>query len=193
MRIEIVRRVRINGGKTFEEPIDSFVKNFMLLLRSIFLQSGQTAKDVEGVERGIGAGYGVWSHYGGSGYAGFRLDAPEGNDSYGVVVGQSNYPVSPEDHNLHRKIHHGSEDGKLYYRACNVGGVTVVGNKVSMVISREFVNYGSTVVEVGEVGLVGLVSGTNNKFLIVRDTFDPRVQINPNEVATFEFEMYIEV
>jgi len=194
MKIEIVRRVRINGEKIFEEPINSFVKNFMLLLKSIFLHSEQTAKDTEGVERGIGCGWKrSWCDLWGHGITGFRLNAPEGDDSYGIIIGKSNYPVSPEDYNLYYKIHHGSEDGKLYYRACNVGDVNVVGNKVSMVISREFVNYGSTVVEVGEVGLVGVCPHTNNKFLIVRDTFDPRVQINPNEVATFEFEMYIEV
>ena len=172
----------------------SFVKNFMLLLRSIFLQSEQTAKDVGGAERGIGIKYWVdldWNTK--WGYAGFRLDAPEGNDSYGIVIGYDNINVTPDDYALYAPITHGSEDGKLYYRACNVGEVTVVGNKVSMVISREFVNYGSTVVEVGEVGLVGLCTVTNNKFLIVRDTYLPRRQIPPNKEYWLKCRVEVEV
>jgi len=199
MRLGIVWEgvLRDERGRVIDRHVkksQSFVKNFMLLLRSVFLQSGQTAKDIEGVERGIGLEYRVWNDFGDCyGVAGFRLNAPEGDDSYGIVVGYDNITVTPDDYALYTPITHGSEDGKLYYRACNVGDVNVVGNKVSMVISREFVNYGSTVVEVGEVGLVGFIPSNGYKFLIVRDTYSPRRQIPPNKEYWLKCRVEVEV
>jgi len=202
MRLGIVWEgvLRDERGRVIDRHVkksQSFVKNFMLLLRGIFLQSGQTAKDVNGEVREIGVGYGrpgysIWMNYEWH-LAGFRLDAPEGDDSYGIVVGYDNITVTPDDYALYTPITHGSEDGKLYYRACNVGDVNVVGNKVSMVISREFVNYGSTVVEVGEMGLVGVCPYTNNKFLIVRDTYSSRRQIPPNKEYWLKCRVEVEV
>jgi len=194
MRIVINKKVCINGNKIVEKPIDSFVKNFLILLRSLFLATAQNVVGVDGHTRSVGAKYKVWGNLETrSGIGGLSVNAPEGDDSYGIIVGQANTPVTPDDYKLYSKIQHGTGLGQLYYRECQVQEVGIVGNKIVLTISRQFVNYSSSNVNVGEVGLVVNTTKDNYKVLIIRDTYDPVVTIAPNDEATFEFDIYVVV
>jgi len=193
MKITINKKVYINGSKVVEKPIDSFVKNFLILLRSIFLATTQNVVDVDGNTRSVGVEYHVWERGIINETGGFLVNAPEGDDSYGIIVGQANTPVTPDDFKLYSKIQHGTGVGQLYYRQCQVQEVGVVGNKIVLTISRQFVNYSGSNVNVGEVGLVVNTKGSNYKVLIIRDVYDPVVTITPNDEATFEFDIYVVV
>jgi len=191
MKVQVrwIDELRENGKviSRSERVSQSFVKNFLILLRSVFLYQAQDVVDVEGNTRTTGAKHCVsWGKSSGHavtmcGYGGLQVKAPEGNDTYGIVAGLHNIPVTADDYKLWEKIPHGSEDGKLYYRACNVSEAGVVGNKINLTISREFVNYGSVNVEVGEVGLIVNIPHDNYKILIIRDIYDPKKTIPPNK------------
>ena len=182
--------------KEYEKDARSFVKNFLMALYSSLINGTVSLVDVNGntiTNTGI---IGVWSNNwcnsgraswcnGGTmklGCAGYlELNAPEGNDSYGIVVGTGATPVSPDDYKLEQKIPHGSGDNQLYYQKTSVGKPNVSDGKVKLTISRVFRNDGSVDLNINEVGLQVLVKDTSNNtycVLIVRDVL-PQTETIP--------------
>jgi len=166
----------------------SLLKNFIAALRA--LMRGQvttasgvtgtrgaegTVKDLSGADQTFYGGY----REGTNTYAGgwpLAINAPDDVDSYGIVVGKGETPVSPEDYNLDDKIAHGTASGQLDYGAHTFEDV-VVEDKVSKFrVSRTFSNVSGAEITVKEIGIIawcwwGFNGGVAKdlKFLIVRD------------------------
>lgn len=193
MRFVLLKRVYLNGKKIHEQPCDSFLYNLVALLCNSFGGSANVI-DIDGnnIDERM-----IWHDWFNTWYTKtviakpyFVVNAPEGDDSYGLIVGRSNIPELLTDRMLRDKIPHGSEDGKLYYRECTVSDVIENEDGFSITISRQFVNYGTVNIEVGEMGLAG--KGAYGKsVLIIRDIWNPKVVVESDDIATFEFEIQI--
>ena len=185
--------VKDKGGKIVfekEEESKSPLKNFLLLLNALFRETYVGVVDTSGTTVNTSA-KAYWSRWcsggacwcnGGTGwcnagnnpywsdYAGLLAGAGEEDDTYGIIVGTNDTPVTPEDYNLGAKISHGSEDGQLYYKGMVVGSSPrVEGDVVEQVFSRVFRNDGSVDVSIKEIGFVVVTSSDNYKVLIIRD------------------------
>ena len=182
-----------------EAPAKSFVKNFLSILRGAFVGSGATVTDVEGnsVSATIGVNWDngwcnsgqIWCNSGrrwcngGTLYVHTNMlwiNAPEGDDTYGIVVGTGDTAVTPDDYKLASQIAHGSGDGQLYYKACSVGKPNIVDSGVRVVVSRVFRNDGNSDITIAEIGIVALViadTTSSAKVLIIRDVLTEPVTI----------------
>jgi len=112
------------------------------------------------------------------------ISAPEGDSSYGIVLGSSDEPVSPSDYKLKSKIEH--SDTGLYYGETSTN-LTEVEKPVYHVI-RTFENKSSSDIHIREAGLI-IKDSDNKKFLLFRDIVD--VTLSPGEILTVD--MFITV
>ena len=196
--------------KEYEKDARSFVKNFLTALYSSLINGTVSLVDVNGNTISNTGIIGVWSNWcnagkaswcdggtmklGGAGY--LELNAPEGNDSYGIVVGTGTTPVSPDDYKLEQKIPHGSGDNQLYYYPCDVLDLEVEGNKVIQKIQRRFENQGSVDLDINEIGLQALVKNSSDNIyyvLIVRDVLSEPISIPSGGTAILEIWLVTEV
>jgi len=125
-------------------------------------------------------------------------NAPEGDDTYGIMVGSDSTPVSDDDYSLKSKIPHGDGDNLLHYGTHTFEDVEVGTSYAKIKMSRGFTNNGSVPVTVYEFGL-----GVRNfwkdqadvrkdlKFLVCRDVESEGVVVNPSEtlVVSYVFEV----
>jgi len=203
MKIGLRLTILLNGRKVYDEESHSFVQNFAKLLYG-FAQTVVTSStisvsvtDVNGSPQSI---YTEW--YGGTlgGGTPAAMNAPAGDDSFGIVVGSGTKPVSYNDYSLAKKIYNGSEPGKLSYGPTGVSDVYVdtTRNLARFTISRTFTNLSNSPVSVSEVGIVARSywrdsSGVKQdiKYLIVRDVIDPPITVPPNGTLTvvYTFEV----
>jgi len=103
----------------------------------------------------------------------YRLGAaaPEGDTSFGIVVGTSDVPVSISQYNLLSPIPHGTGPGQLYYYTTMITSLSK-DNIWSLQISRTFGNLSGTDITVREVGLIILLTravSAHSAFLLARD------------------------
>ena len=188
--------VKDKDGKTikeYERDARSFVKNFLTALYGSLIEQYISLVDVNGntiSNTGIIGTWSDWCNYGpwcNGGSMTVRslgillLNAPEGDDTYGIVVGTGTTPVTPDDYKLEQQIPHGSSDNQLYYQKTSIGAPNVSNGKVKISISRVFRNDGSVDVNINEIGLQAEVmdsSGATYKVLIVRDVL-PQAEVVP--------------
>ena len=181
LSVEYEITVRDKNGKVIEhrrEESKSLVKNFLLLLNAAFRISTSSVVDTGGTAQNAGARY-YWSRwcnaaYGTvAGYGGWSALAGEGDDTFGIVVGTGNTPVTADDYNLESKIAHGTDAGQLSYGAVTLYDPVVVdGNTVKQQIIRSFTNNSGTDITVNEIGLIVKTSGDNYLVMIIRDVIN---------------------
>jgi len=89
-----------NVIKRVEAQSDSLVKNFLTLLNAAFRVNSSNIVDTDGITHATGARscrtYKVWYFpYTKTvcDYGGWRATAPEGDDTYGIIVGTGDQPV----------------------------------------------------------------------------------------------------
>ncbi|OYT59632.1 MAG: hypothetical protein B6U75_03480 [Desulfurococcales archaeon ex4484_217_1] len=190
------------GKVRFYRRKNSAVYNLGKILYGILLAIGGgtntnvKVKDYSGAEatvyteRKIIAG-----HAGGTVMAG---NASEGDDTYGIMVGSDNTPVSDDDYCLKSKIAHGDGDNLLHYSSHTFEDVEVGTSYARFRMSRSFTNNGSVNVTVYEFGL-GVWNYWKHhdavyndvKFLVCRDVESGGVTVNPSEtlVVLYTFEV----
>jgi len=168
-----------NIVKQIKKQSESLVKNFLILLNAAFKIGSSDAVDTGGTTRTVNMfgylEYHVWaSGYSRAycGYAGWTPTASEGDDTYGIIVGTSDQPVSVDDYNLISKIAHGDSAGQLHYYETTVQEPTVDGNTVRQRFEREFKNNSGADITVKEIGLVVKTSKDNYLVMIIRDVID---------------------
>jgi hypothetical protein len=146
----VLRRVDDEGNVVTicEKPFESFVSNFLTLLSNSMAGTAKfSVLDVAGSSVSISPG-GIT-----------KIDAPVGTASYGIVVGAGTTPVGADDFCIESPIDDGDADGRLLYMATNVRPVEVVGDTITMRVSRGFFNVGAVPVSINEVGLVANIGG----------------------------------
>jgi len=180
LSVEYEITVRDKNGKVIEhrrEESKSLVKNFLLLLNAAFRISTSSVVDTGGTAQNAGARY-YWSRwcnaaYGTvAGYGGWSALAGEGDDTFGIVVGTGNTPVTADDYNLESKIAHGTDAGQLSYNETILYGPFVTGTAVVQVFRRQFTNNSGTDITVNEIGLIVKTSGDNYLVMIIRDVIN---------------------
>jgi len=191
VRVEYEIEVKDRHGKVIKREkreSRSLLKNFLLGLMALMKGTVHTETQYNGTGGGeatvrdvTGADKTIWGGYRDkvADYAGgwpMAVNAPDDDDSYGIVVGKGDAPVSAEDYALDDQIPHGTEAGQLDYGTHAFEDV-VVEDKVSKLrISRTFTNLSGASVTVKEIGIIawnrwqeGGAVANNVRFLIVRD------------------------
>ncbi|MEM2261218.1 MAG: hypothetical protein QXK24_02075 [Ignisphaera sp.] len=108
------------------------------------------------------------------------VEAPEADDSFGILVGSGTTAPTPGDYNLAVKILHGTGAGQLYYKEVTLLSPTIVGSTTKFVIIRNFINNSGGDVVVKEIGLcVRMISDLNayNHVLIARDVLTTPITV----------------
>jgi len=189
----------------------SFVSNFLKFLFEIYRAGQTTTKttsvgtaylspsvdtltDVNGVARNILTGFDLSGDVTPS-YSVCSVDAPETDDSYGIVVGTGTTAVTMNDVNLESKILHGTTSGRLYYGKTDVKNWSVSDTEAKFDVTRLFTNYASdiNVSEIGIIAKINLANAEDSRFLIVRDVISPAdtVPTNYNYIVTYTFKIVV--
>ena len=181
LSVEYEITVRDKNGKVIEhrrEESKSLVKNFLLLLNAGFRISTSSVVDTGGTARNTGAGYGWHRWYHGSyssidGYGGWSALAGAGDDTFGIVVGTGDTPVTADDYNLASKIAHGTDAGQLSYNESVLYDPVVTGTAVRQEFRRQFTNNSGADITVKEIGLIVKTNYDNYLVMIIRDVITP--------------------
>jgi len=129
-----------------------------------------------------------------------RLDAGEGDDSYGFVVGYGTRPVDFWDFNLDAKYPHGTTLSKIYYKASNImvdySQTVTIDDKsyhvLAVIVERTFENRANGNQTISETGLIIYVTITNKpslKFMIFRDVLDTPITLAPTDIVTLRYHL----
>ena len=177
--IKLKTVIKDRNGKIIsehEQKCNTYVKNFLLLLNSAFKLDSSPVVDTGGTARNAGARY-YWSRWCDgnctvAGCGGWSALAGEGDDTFGIVVGTGNTPVTADDYNLESKIAHGTDAGQLSYNETILYGPFVTGTAVVQVFRRQFTNNSGTDITVNEIGLIVKTSYDNYLVMIIRDVLD---------------------
>ncbi|MGC9113289.1 hypothetical protein [Acidilobus sp.] len=153
VRAYVTYEVRDKDGKVIlrrTEPSRSLVENYAIFQLAMWGSQTITTADTSNVSINInGASPGI-----------ININAPAGNNTYGIVVGSGSNTVSPTLVSLAAPITNGTGAGQLQYQAMSFSsGVTVSGNTTSFTLSRSFVNSSGGTVTVSEIGIIAYVSG----------------------------------
>jgi len=113
----------------------------------------------------------------------FGAVAPEGDSSFGIVVGTSGAVVSLDQYNLVSPIPHGVGSGQLYYYSVSITPLSK-DNVWRLQISRTLMNQSGSNITVYEVGLIirlpyGVSPTSPANFLLARDVIPGGVTV-PN-------------
>jgi len=127
------------------------------------------------------------------------INAPDNDDSYGIVVGSGAMPVTPDDTSLSEKITHGTGTGQLDYDETEVSYEVDYTNKRGYIyVKRSFKNLSDSDVIVRECGIVmwyrimcGNYVFVNTKKLIVRDVLSEPVTVHPYEQLVIHYTFQI--
>jgi len=172
--------VRDKNGKIIEhrrEESKSLVKNFLLLLNAAFRISYSTVVDTSGTAQNAS----TKCHYGEWGndkrlrkcYGGWAPSAGEGRDSFGIVIGTGDTPVTADDYNLESKIAHGIGAGQLYYYETVLYSPVIAETEITQEFRRAFRNGSGADITVKEIGLIVNIVCDNYKVMIIRDVITP--------------------
>jgi len=137
--------------------------------------TGNTARNVQATNRSV---YDFWS-----------LDAPEDEDTYGIVVGSDNTAVDNLDYKLNTQIADGQAAGELDYSAHTWLTSAEVGANVDMKIQRPFINNSGGNVTIEEAGIYVICLDSNDVlryFCIVRE-LTGTVTVADGQTATIDF------
>jgi hypothetical protein len=196
MRVKAEVIVEIDGREIYRGSSKSFVSNIAMHLLGAFKASGGYGSTDAGLKASAdvtatdGSTKTIWEewyspNYSRGGGVQMALNAPDNDDTYGIVVGSGSTPVSPTDYRLASKISNGTGTGQLDYEPQTVTS-SYSDTSSYFEIARSFINRSGGDVIVREVGLiarnywkdVGVVY-VDVKFLIARDVL-PNPILIPN-------------
>jgi len=193
VRAYIAVEVKDKKGKTRlkqRKPSRSFLRNFARVLRGLFYTTPSSA--IETIVSSDGTTHSFPKLYSETNDLA-RTYAYEGEDGYGVLVGNGTTQVSFDDYILASKIPHGESAGQLYYYKSNVLR-TEFDNYDIIAFTRNFENRSGENITVTEVGLAlhyeHRIEGIHN-VLIARDLLDPAITLAPLETLNARYEVEI--
>jgi len=184
-------KVILKGAK----PFNSFVKNFMVMLETMFKgEDSKTPPDTPTQAVDINGNSFSLSfptpenHYGIP--LGWRVNAEAGDTlflrneptEWGIVVGSGDSPTTINFWNLESIYPHGKDEGYMNYLSTQVTEPEFDGTYVKFTIQRLIVNEADTSQIVREVGLIAREYYTWKRFLIARDVLDSPVTMPPKSL-----------
>jgi len=159
----------------------TWTKNFMELMRVLFGESTSELVDTSGNPHGVSP----------SDLGSITAKAPEGNDSYGVLVGSSNTAPDKTSYALNSKISHGDGSGQLHYMETSVSVVSLGDGEMDVYVSRDFKNNSGADINIGEVGLAVKLTlgGADNYFLIYHSALSSLVTVPADATITWKVHL----
>jgi hypothetical protein len=137
--------------KEWTEPAHSLTTNFAIFIYVLWAAGTATALDVNNLEVVInGASGGTMA-----------VNAPSGNDSYGILIGSgasAGSTPSPYAFKLAALISQGISSNQIEYGAVSMSGPNVSGQNTTFTVSRSFTNVSGSVINVTEIGLMAYVT-----------------------------------
>jgi hypothetical protein len=186
IRCELI--IEKDGKVVYKDISKSFVQNFAKLFGAMFSATATgtaVSTTVTGKDSAPKTVYTEWycGNTKNGGGTPMAANAPDNDDSFGIVVGSGTTPVSTSDYNLASQISHGTSSGQLDYDAHSfVSSYASVSSYVE--ISRVFVNKSGADVVVREVGLVCrnywkdyLALRVDQKILMARDVLPTPITV----------------
>jgi hypothetical protein len=215
--IEIV--VRDKDGKIVKHgkhEMHSFLNNLPRILLGMLSAVGGTGLTVEGLvksatvvdQTGANAtAYIEWYGTNGWYYTGgvvFGANAPDDDDTYGIIVGSGTTPLALDQYALVSKIAHGTGTGQLDY---GVSSYTELGLDMGVSppvyrfrLLRTFANLTGASININEVGIAvrcywaeQSLTRCNVKFIIARDVLPTSYPIPAGGTATVTVTVEVEV
>jgi len=177
------------------KPFNSFVKNFMVMLETMF--KGEDSKfpppaptqavDTSGVAitlsfpsprdtYGIPLGWNIKAD------AGDKLLERNEPTDWGILVGAGDSPTTINYYALDQPYPHGKGEGYMNYLSTEVTEPEFDGSYVKFSIKRIVVNEADVSQVVNEIGLVAREFNTWKKFLIARDVLDSPINMPPKSM-----------
>ncbi|HNW88149.1 MAG TPA: hypothetical protein PKN48_00670 [Bacteroidales bacterium] len=183
-----VTRSLIDGAgniiATEKNPMRSFVYNFTKFLYGAMTGESQTFIYTSGADGVVHPKY----------IDVVTVDTTNAN--HGIWVGEDDgdaVPLSPDNFTLGDRILHGESTGELSHDSGTVSDSTLDVQKYYVRLGRRINNYTAAVIEVKEIGIVGL--GSDAKYILyIRDLFDDtgspllkEIPINNSLYITYDF------
>jgi len=160
----------------------SFLKQWNQLVYVQFSQQGAyNITDTGGTARSIG--------YDGTN---FYMDAIQGDDSHGIMVGTGNTPVDISDYALEAKCANGVGAGQLVYWTDVVTDSVVAAPSCSFGISRTMVNNSGGAITAREAG-IGMKMKGGFYGLAVRDVFSAAQAVPNGGAITVNWTLQVTV
>ena len=207
VEVGLLKRGRLVWSK--KQKAHSPVRNWVKVVKAFFERGEETIKDVNGTEQTFKAYAQIIDNYCNGGYVDLyfelKADAPDNDDSYGILAGKGTYAVTPDDFNLVDKYRQGSGEGYLDYNATEFppieeGEVTINDKKykyMKLTISRPVLNNANVDQTIYEVGLVlwhwfkveggDKATEVSFKFLAFRDVLDTPLTIPAGETGVLRY------
>jgi len=165
--------------KYHKQHSHSFVANFLNSLAESFAQvTISNNNNIFSCVLTNGSSDYVWSN--------FSVNGPNGNDTYGIVIGTGTKTPTPSDFKLGNQITNGTGNGQMVYNAMSFnpssGTVTISGNTSYIQITRTFQNQSGASITVTETGIIGQmydISGAIQYALMIHDLLSSSITV-PN-------------
>jgi len=165
----------IKDGKVIDRRVEdahSFVQNAAMNIFQVLAPFGSSLPAVQGLKYTDGSDVVPvdWKDIDNPGE--YAVDAPAGDDNYGILVGSSDAAFSVDQYNLVSKIPHGTGAGQLEYDQTQLPGAVTSGNTIEYQIKRYFNNRSGGDVTVREIGYAVKVvdaGGVEHYLLLARD------------------------
>ncbi len=190
LQLELECEVRDKNGKLISkhrQVSKSLLKNFALALKGIMAGSVQSKnvnlKDTSGTSR-------AYPYMSTSTLYLLAVNAGQGNQGYGILVGSGTTPVSRDDYKLVSQIAHGSDVGQLSYGAVTVEDPDGTPPDTVFRVIRTFTNNTTESITVSEIGLAFYeydASAYTLCFLIARDVLSTSQSVPSGATLTVRY------
>jgi len=183
MEVKVFLKIFKNGELVLQQPSKCILSNFRWMLYDWLTLAVNPDWTNYPYERGFRA----------------RINAPDNDDRFGIVVGSGAMPVTPDDTSLSEKITHGTGTGQLDYDNSEVSyEVDYVNKRGYIYVKRSFKNLSDSDVIVRECGIVahyvvdrGYRLARDKWLLIVRDVLSEPITVHPYEQLVIHYTFQI--
>ena len=172
--------VRDRSGKLvkkYRQPAKSWVRNFMTILYVALSYTSMNGTKQDGSSAYISINWNLSDT--------LRVNAPAGDDNYGILVGSGTKAFDINDYSLDNKIPHGTGSGQLLYGEVTIESIVDDGEKLYLRIIRVFSNNSGGSITVAEVGLASYSS--NTYLLIARDVLPTAISVPNGSTLTVRY------
>jgi len=178
--------------REWTEPAHSLNLMFARFMYALWGATSAQLADTSGNEININGASGGTS----------SIDAPSGNDTYGIVIGSgatAGSTPSPTILTLIAQIPQGTSSGQIEYGAVSLTAASVSGQTTSFTISRSFANVSGATLTVTEIGIIANLTGwamtnvstnsavTSDYFLIAYDIPSSAISVANGQTLTITY------
>jgi len=193
--LEYELEVRDKHGKLISKTkgkSHSFVRNWIRMLRTLFTNTLTDAAVSVALPDTSGASTNYYAQASDAYMKVLGVNAPAGDDDWGIQVGTSDVAFDRTHYSLQGKISTGTGAGQLVYEAVTVEDYSETDSEAGFRVVRTFTNSSGADVTVKEIGIVTINSNAvTSYFLIARDVLATPQTIPDGAALTVRYRIYI--